>query len=189
MFASCGDTAHFTSLKAHTRLAWAKFHAQKYYAGERIRVLSSASEHSLHPYFWPWPFEPFEGGQRMPTRPALVKHRLVSMVRHLRTENRQDYRIEKDKCVMYRWFLAHRLPTAHVHGIWYDLDAVLHNVRAIATRAASMSGTDGNATVQWPLFLKACVRAVRTYSYDTCSCVCNAAQCCNNDNGEQHQRK
>eukprot|EP00930_Biecheleria_cincta_P021938 TRINITY_DN16112_c0_g1_i1.p1 TRINITY_DN16112_c0_g1~~TRINITY_DN16112_c0_g1_i1.p1 ORF type:complete len:411 (+),score=42.09 TRINITY_DN16112_c0_g1_i1:36-1268(+) len=77
----------------------------------------------------------------------IVTRRFASMRKDLEMYGRDDARIEKDKCEMYRWIERNHLPVAKILKHWSS------NASAIADFASgeALSGID-----KFPVFLKCC---------------------------------
>lgn len=69
------------------------------------------------------------------------------MLRQLRVQQRDDYRVEKDRCAQFLFLQANQIPFPPLLGQWSDREALKSDLRTGAAIA--------NATA-WPIFLKAC---------------------------------
>lgn len=77
----------------------------------------------------------------------LVEKRLEAMARLLKTQGRDDFRIEKDKCSMTNFFVKNNLPVPPVINTWDDREKFLADLR---------SGAMVSGVTKWPVFLKFC---------------------------------
>jgi len=65
----------------------------------------------------------------------------------LEEHGRDDFRIEKDKCTMYRFLEKNKLPTVHVVNYWYGRETFLGDIQ---------TGVAFKSAAHWPVFLKFC---------------------------------
>lgn len=118
--------------------------AEVHFEKHRPIVLSAADKFALHPQLRKWPFA---SASRRTDHTSLVTARMASMGAELRKRGRDDFRVEKDKCEMYRFFGRAKLPTARVLGVWTSLPAFLRDLQ---------SGSAFSSVTSWPIFLKTC---------------------------------
>eukprot|EP00966_Prymnesium_polylepis_P114608 2648227-Prymnesium_polylepis.1 len=74
------------------------------------------------------------------------------MARQLRERGRDDFKLEKDKCEMYRFFARNKLPVTRVLGMWSSLPE-LYTHLSDAGRPGSVFTRNSS---EWPVFVKAC---------------------------------
>lgn len=122
--------------------------ARQYFLDESDNVRRAATAFKLHPYF--------EGvlafnasSEEDATKPweAMIHKRIVHMERQMMRLGRDDFKLEKDRCVMTRFYQRHGVHTLATHGEWRSLSQLEQDLASGAAFA--------NAT-EWPLFLKAC---------------------------------
>eukprot|EP00966_Prymnesium_polylepis_P162079 3745628-Prymnesium_polylepis.1 len=122
--------------------------ARRLYDSQRPIVLKQASEFALHSYFYHWTTSrAAKHNDHKLWQNGLVNQRMQFWAQQLLEEDRDDFKLEKDKCQMMRFFARNGLPMPEWFGAWADLPKF---ARALHTRAGAL----GNAT--WPLYLKAC---------------------------------
>ena len=75
--------------------------AEMHYEKRRPIVLGVADKFALHPHLREWPLA---SASRRTDYTSLVTARMANMGAKLRERGRDDFRVEKDKCEMYRFF-------------------------------------------------------------------------------------
>jgi len=84
----------------------------------------------------------------------VVTARLSAMETLLRTAQLDGYRVEKDKCEMYRFLRRNRVPVVPILGEW---DNLLHFKLQLGKLENNKSSVfDSVNAPRWPLFLKCC---------------------------------
>ena len=116
--------------------------ARLYYESQLPYFERAAKEFEMHPYWARIQIDRMNMGWY-----EMITHRAKAMAKALEEEGRDDFRIEKDKCEMYRWFVKNGFLTAKIHGYWDNEDKFLddiYNGRAVP---------EGS---HWPVFFKCC---------------------------------
>lgn len=141
--------------------------AEVYFAQQKPLVLAAARHFVLHPYFARLA-KLFLPGMKSAKRPLryedMVTGRLVAMHTLLSTAGADDYRVEKDKCEMYRFFNRSGLPYSAILAEWNDPRAMAAELTQLRVRNDSSRGSSHASSVferheaaqGWPLFLKCC---------------------------------
>ena len=91
--------------------------AANYYAQEREAILASARNFTLD---WYWAKTAQLVDAPVDSFYMMIWKRSEAMRSRLVEFDRQDFRVEKDKCNMYHWFALQEFPTARVLGIWRE---------------------------------------------------------------------
>eukprot|EP01060_Flectonema_neradi_P005291 TRINITY_DN13505_c0_g1_i1.p1 TRINITY_DN13505_c0_g1~~TRINITY_DN13505_c0_g1_i1.p1 ORF type:complete len:450 (+),score=58.97 TRINITY_DN13505_c0_g1_i1:184-1350(+) len=117
--------------------------AEMYFKEMYPKVLQSASTFPLHWYFRHTKPPPHN---ETLTWYEIVGLRTVAMAKLLKEHGRDDFRIEKDRCEMYRFFKRNNIPHANVLGNW----SPDQSVEDIISTGVLKSVT------RWPAFFKAC---------------------------------
>jgi len=86
-------------------------------------------------------------GSRRQSYDDLVRKRFEAMFRSWQTVKRDDFKIEKNKCDMYRFFVRNDLPTTAIHRYWHDNVSILNDLA---------TGDMFKQVTSWPIFLKCC---------------------------------
>jgi len=120
--------------------------AEAYYTRQRPLFHAAARRWTLHPYFAEQGRAP-EFNRWDSTLYDTLVGRLRVMGTLLHTQGRDDFRVEKDKCEMYKFVQRNALPTVPVVGFWYDQEEFL---------AQLQSGAAFGTTPKWPMFVKFC---------------------------------
>ncbi|KAJ9453693.1 hypothetical protein DIPPA_04589 [Diplonema papillatum] len=118
--------------------------AERYFDEQWPLVNASASTFPVHWYFAKTQVPPDTDSV---TWYDIVQARIESFARLLKEENRDDFRVEKDRCEMYRFFERARLPHIKVAHVWTDSAEFAKSVR---------SGEAFKNITRWPAFFKAC---------------------------------
>ena len=149
--ATCGRFVNLNLAELQAEPQWARSGklARLYYESQRPMVLHSARRSLLHPYFARWGEA---DGMHVPVAPSLITARMEDMARQLRERGRDDFKLEKDKCEMYRFFARNKLPVTRVIGMWSSLPE-LYTHLADAGRPGSVFTRNSS---EWPIFVKAC---------------------------------
>ena len=114
-FGTCGRfvNLHQAVLQAELPMTRSRLLAKLYADSQHPIVLHHAERVTLHPYFARWG----EGDWlHVPMPLALITARMADMAMLLNEHGRDDFKVEKDKCEMYRWFARNRLPFAQVRA-------------------------------------------------------------------------
>lgn len=104
---------HFKGLQqvmAATGSLYTNPHARQYYELQRPLFQEAAANFKLHRYF---------ATIELPKSihwDNLLHQRIKAFAQLLDTEGRDDYRVEKDRCAMYKFFAQNDLPVATVLG-------------------------------------------------------------------------
>jgi len=77
----------------------------------------------------------------------IIEKRMATMARLLQEQGRDDFRVEKDKCEMMRFFMGNELPVVPPIEIYDSTAAVVHALR---------SGELFVKITKWPIWIKAC---------------------------------
>lgn len=104
----------------------------------------SAAGFRLHPY---WQAAGTEITSIELSWYELIGRRISGMARLYRETGADDFKVEKNKCVMYDFFEGAGLPFCPIIGRWDTLEGFVADLRSGAAFA--------NAT-SWPVFLKTC---------------------------------
>ena len=129
---------------AHAAASHAR--AEAYYQRQRPIFEAAAKRWSLHPYFVEQGRAP-EFNRLGSTLYDTLTARLRVMGALLRSKGWDDFRIEKDKCEMYKFLTRNRLPMVPVFGYYYEQQQFLTAVR---------SGSAFANTTRWPVYIKFC---------------------------------
>ena len=151
--------------------------AERYFARQQPLVLAAARRFVVHPYFARLAKLSVPLLRQLAAKSAerplkyehMVTQRLVAMHTLLSTAGADDYRVEKDKCEMYRFFNRSGLPYSAILAEWHDPRAMAAEltqlrVRNASSRASSRASSHASshassvfeAARRWPLFLKCC---------------------------------
>eukprot|EP00038_Savillea_parva_P009647 m.184917 g.184917 ORF g.184917 m.184917 type:complete len:458 (+) comp16267_c0_seq1:288-1661(+) len=130
-------STHGGSADSHER-------ARMYYEEQLPKFRKAASSYHLHQYW-----RDVGAGIKSVNMGwySLIGARIHGMADKYRTEGRDDFKVEKDKCVMYEFFTGNNLPICPLLGHWSTLDSFVKDLR---TGAAFRNAT------AWPVFLKTC---------------------------------
>jgi hypothetical protein len=85
-------------------------HAREYFEAQKPLFEESAANLKVHRYF---------STLQLPDRITwdnMLHERIKAFAHLLETEGRDDYRVEKDRCAMYKFFQQNNLPVANVLG-------------------------------------------------------------------------
>lgn len=119
--------------------------ASIYFRSQRSQFQAAAKDYSLH-----WAFAQ---GSKLDTAAIkydiMVAWRFEAMVRNLKLYGRDDSMVEKNKCVMYRFFARNRIKFA---PILYDS---LGRGKDVLMQDAKSKKLFANVS-SWPVFLKSC---------------------------------
>ena len=138
--------------------------AEAYYHRQRPMYEAAARRWTLHPYFAEQGGAP-EFIRLGSTLYDTLTGRLRVMGELLRSKGWDDFRIEKDKCEMYKFVARNQLPMVPVFGYYYRQQDFMRAVRSGAAFA--------NAT-RWPVYIKFChltqgsalaVRRIQSYEW------------------------
>ena len=130
--------------------------ARRYYEAQWPLVMASARQFHLHPYFGTWAphAKVVPGSSREEDRmrdgeadtASLITSRMREWGAQLLHADRDDFRVEKDKCAMQTFLERNNLPSPKALLISRDLAHFRRSLRGLAAAAH----------VRWPLFVKAC---------------------------------
>mmetsp|Transcript_48374 Transcript_48374/g.80227 ORF Transcript_48374/g.80227 Transcript_48374/m.80227 type:complete len:558 (+) Transcript_48374:75-1748(+) len=121
--------------------------AEAYFREQKPLFAEAVQNFTLHPYFAATSTPINDALHERATYYEAVGKRLQSMANLLRTQGRDDFRIEKDKCAMFRFLKRNRLPIPPILGQWSDKSKFLS---ALFTASAFTNNT------RWPVFIKFC---------------------------------
>ena len=119
--------------------------AESYFQSQLPAILASARGFRTHPYFLGWDRGVLPGHM---SQHSLITTRLRHWGHLQRLDGRDDFRVEKSKCDMLRFFERNGLPTASVMGYY--------GTPREASHALSERSVSGMNQSNWPLFIKAC---------------------------------
>jgi len=129
---------HFYILQAFSKMFAAHNpRAQQYYDSVAEDFTREASKFQLHPYFMHNNFK--QNGSFHDCIHARLKH----FAQELRLSNRDSFKIEKDKCTMYKFFQLNELPHCEILGTWYDLGSTINYMNSLKAK-------------DLPVFIKSC---------------------------------
>eukprot|EP00041_Stephanoeca_diplocostata_P027204 m.746217 g.746217 ORF g.746217 m.746217 type:complete len:451 (+) comp23133_c1_seq9:329-1681(+) len=130
------------TLSAHSRESYRI--AETYYTEQRPLFMKAAQEFYLHQYW-------ADAGQHITSIDMgwyeLLGIRIKGMADMYRASGRDDFKVEKDKCEMYRFIQLNKLPHCPMIGYWSTKEAF---VQAISDGTAMANAT------RFPVFLKTC---------------------------------
>eukprot|EP00754_Rhynchopus_humris_P041532 Rhum_TRINITY_DN2508_c0_g1::Rhum_TRINITY_DN2508_c0_g1_i1::g.7397::m.7397 len=119
--------------------------AEEYYNQQMPLVRESARNFKLHDYF---------SHTKLPNTAVeklgwydMIEARTHAMARLLTEQQRDDFRVEKDRCEMYRFFQRAGLPHVPVVSVFMDRKQI---------NALAVSGEMFRNVTKWPVFIKAC---------------------------------
>mmetsp|Transcript_1502 Transcript_1502/g.2062 ORF Transcript_1502/g.2062 Transcript_1502/m.2062 type:complete len:480 (-) Transcript_1502:137-1576(-) len=120
--------------------SWLK--AKQYYESQRPMFEKAASSFEVHPYWLRTEIDRVDAGWY-----EMISLRAKAMADMFDESGRDDFKIEKDKCEMYRFFTRNKFRTATIFGYWDDYEKFTRDLFADKAIPA-------NAT--WPVFFKCC---------------------------------
>jgi hypothetical protein len=121
--------------------------AESYFHRQLPALLASARVFRVHPYFLGWNHGVLPGEA---SHHSMITTRLRHWGKLQRLDGRDDFRIEKSKCDMLRFFERNGLPTPPVLGFYWTPREAGH---ALSEHSV---GQNQNHSGSWPLFVKAC---------------------------------
>jgi hypothetical protein len=133
-------TYGFTFIFSRSAASYRK--AETYYNSEKPHLIEAAKQFHLHKYFTHTEVTSMNMGWY-----ELIGARLKAMGDLLKAEGKDDFKIEKDKCEMTRFFILNKFPQMDVLK-WYDDKEVFKNELA--------QGTAFDTVEHWPIFIKNC---------------------------------
>mmetsp|Transcript_24230 Transcript_24230/g.42891 ORF Transcript_24230/g.42891 Transcript_24230/m.42891 type:complete len:481 (+) Transcript_24230:220-1662(+) len=129
----------YISPGAHT--SWLK--AKNYYETQRPLFEKAAREFELHPYWSQTKgIDSVNKGWY-----EMISLRAKAMADMYENEGKDDFKIEKDKCEMYRFFHRNQFRTAKIYGYWDDYKVFTRELFDNKAIPANSS---------WPNFIKSC---------------------------------
>eukprot|EP00467_Chlorarachnion_reptans_P008516 CAMPEP_0114507058 /NCGR_PEP_ID=MMETSP0109-20121206/11797_1 /TAXON_ID=29199 /ORGANISM="Chlorarachnion reptans, Strain CCCM449" /LENGTH=455 /DNA_ID=CAMNT_0001685765 /DNA_START=237 /DNA_END=1604 /DNA_ORIENTATION=+ len=132
---------HFwTFISPGAYLTWTK--AKAYYDQQLPLFEEAARNFEVHPYWLRTKIDRVDVGWY-----EMITLRAKAMSEMWDESRRDDFRIEKDKCEMYRFFTRNKFRTAPIHGYWNSHEKFtedLFNDKAVPANAS------------WPTFFKCC---------------------------------
>eukprot|EP00954_Amorphochlora_amoebiformis_P028996 1392516-Amorphochlora_amoeboformis.AAC.1 len=132
---------HFwTFISPGAAASWQK--AKDYYDKQRPLFEKAAQEFEVHPYWLKTKINRIDAGWY-----EMITLRAKAMYEQYKGEGKEDFRIEKDKCEMYRFFNRNKFRTAKIHGIWDNVDKFSDEL--FADKAIPPNSS-------WPIFFKCC---------------------------------
>eukprot|EP00469_Lotharella_globosa_P002674 CAMPEP_0167801696 /NCGR_PEP_ID=MMETSP0111_2-20121227/18622_1 /TAXON_ID=91324 /ORGANISM="Lotharella globosa, Strain CCCM811" /LENGTH=474 /DNA_ID=CAMNT_0007697479 /DNA_START=1 /DNA_END=1425 /DNA_ORIENTATION=- len=132
---------HFwTYVSPGAAATWLK--AKQYYETQRPLFEEAARNFELHPYWAKTEINTIDAGWY-----EMITLRGKAMEKMLREEQRDDFRIEKDKCQMYKFFTENKFRTAKILGYWDDYEEFTDDL---------FTGKAIPANASWPTFFKCC---------------------------------
>eukprot|EP00756_Hemistasia_phaeocysticola_P053409 Hpha_TRINITY_DN29006_c0_g1::TRINITY_DN29006_c0_g1_i1::g.156549::m.156549 len=137
-----GEVANSLRLAASPTAKATYKKARRYFELQYPFVEDSARRFRIHPYF---------ANLSVPSDNVAwfeaIRLRMRRMREALERDGSDDFRVEKDRCEMYRFFARAGIPHVPVLRFWDSLAEV---------EAAIMSGEAWSSAGEWPVFLKAC---------------------------------
>ena len=117
--------------------------AENYFNQLYPQILESAKRFPLH-----WYFRHTERPEHNETLTwyEIIGLRTVAMSKLLKKYGRDDFRVEKDRCEMYRFFKRNNIPHADVLAYWSPKEDI----------TVQLSSGILNTITRWPAFVKAC---------------------------------
>lgn len=116
--------------------------AHKYYEAQRPLFEAAAKEFELHPAFQ---FERDVPSEGWATFYDMVTLRMKNMRVHWDQHRWDDFKIEKDKCVVVSMLANNSIPHSKVLGIWRDVDLLVDMLPGVLAKQT-----------KFPIFLKSC---------------------------------
>jgi len=117
--------------------------AKAYYESQRPLFEKAAREFELHPYWTRTKIDRIDAGWY-----EMIGLRAKAMAEMYEgAEHRDDFRIEKDKCQMYKFFTQNGFRTAKIYGYWDDYQKFTEDL---------FSGVAIPPNSSWPNFFKCC---------------------------------
>jgi len=131
-------------LSMHGGSAASHDRARMYYEEQLPEFRRAAASYHLHQYW-----QDVGRDIKSPTMGwyALIGARIHGMARLYRESGRDDFKVEKDKCIMYEFLTGNNLPICPLLGRWPTLEGFVADLRT--------GHAFDNATA-WPVFLKTC---------------------------------
>lgn len=140
---------HFRVVMAVMELGFSNQRAAQYYAEQAPLLAQAAAEFQLHPAFARTDVSDLsEDGV---TWHNMIHRRIKAMAKSLREEGRDDFRVEKDRCAMFRFFQKNDFPICEVFGYYDTKDALVAALDSETAVPAARS-----ADTAYPAFAKAC---------------------------------
>ena len=122
--------------------------ARRHYDSQQPIVMKRASKFALHQYFYDWTTHKASmHNDHQLWETGLINQRMQYWAQQLHAEDRDDFKLEKDKCQMMQFFVLNGLPMPEFLGAWASLPGF---TRALQNREGSLANTS------WPIYLKAC---------------------------------
>jgi len=137
-------TEGWTMIDPVSRQTWER--AKAYYEAELPKIRESAANFSVHSYF-------ATVAKHVNTAQVgwyeIIGFRALEMARMLEEEGKDDYKVEKDKCVMMEFFQRNNFPLPPVFKVWRNKAAAINDLENSPEDVLS-----GNK--EFPVFLKSC---------------------------------
>eukprot|EP00040_Diaphanoeca_grandis_P004935 m.30665 g.30665 ORF g.30665 m.30665 type:complete len:485 (-) comp16326_c0_seq1:61-1515(-) len=118
--------------------------AKNYYETQKPLIEKSMMELKFH---WYWSALSMQVSTIDLTWYDLIGKRMAMMAKLLKEDSRDDFKVEKDKCEMYRFFGRNNLPVVPVLGFWNSSESLLKEMH---------SGKAFDNVKSWPIWVKAC---------------------------------
>ena len=144
LFFDSAEVAQLASMFSAS-VAEHRYRAEQHYHSQRSHLLGR-SRHRVHPYFAH--LTQYVDSPNV-SYWGMVDRRFQSMARQMVDQRQDGFRLEKDKCAMYRFFAANQLPHIPPVGVWTSKAGFASD---LWTRILRQNGS----SLQWPLFVKMC---------------------------------
>jgi len=140
---------HFRIVMGVMELGFSNARAAQYYEEQAPLLAQAAADFKLHPAFARTNVSdlPDDGV----TWHNMIHRRIIAMATSLREEGRDDFRVEKDRCAMFRFFQKNAFPICPVFG-YYDSKEALVSALDSETAVPAARAAD----TAYPAFIKAC---------------------------------
>jgi len=116
--------------------------ADAYYEEQQPIIAEAAKKYKLHWYF-------AEIAPKITSMDVewyeIIGKRTRTMASLLQNQGRDDFKVEKDKCEMNRFFKRNKMPMVPVTNVWRQPHSFMSDLQAISKSAK-----------RWPLFIKFC---------------------------------
>ena len=116
--------------------------ARLYYESQLPHFEKAAKEFEMHQYWTRTAIDRKDVGWY-----EMISLRAKAMAEMFDESGADGFKIEKDKCEMYRFFTRNGFLTSQIHGYWDDKDRFLDEV---------YGGTAIPNGAKWPIFIKSC---------------------------------
>merc|ERR1719161_2717967 len=113
---------YFDTVIFLVNLPFPNLRAKSYYERQKPFFQQAARNFKLHPYFSHTNVTFPNGNPASGMWPALIHQRVKAFAQLLREEGKDDFKVEKDRCIMHKFLENNDIPMNEVYGMWRDKD-------------------------------------------------------------------